>query len=122
MIMQWTKQEVFRLLKNKPGTMYQECSDADKSLFRDWLRNLLHTTSVKIDFVKADGSPRQMQCTLNWDMIPQNKQPISRPLAEDTVGSRDPEVLKVFDLEVGEWRSFRFDRLRSIGVTIGMEE
>jgi hypothetical protein len=37
----WEQQEVFRLLKSQPGTMYQE-SDEHRSAqyFRDWMRGL----------------------------------------------------------------------------------
>jgi hypothetical protein len=120
--MDWDKQEVIRMLKNQPGTHYQECSDAEKKVFRDWLRGMLQQTSVKVDFVKADGSTRQMNCTLNWNMIPADKQPAGTTVVESASPSRDSEVLRVFDLEKTEWRSFRFDRLQAVSLTIGMED
>ena len=124
--MTWEQQEVFRILKNKPGTMYQEADDTNKAILRDWVRSLLQTTKVNIEFLKADGTARNMLCTLNWDYIPESKHPGQSALDGIVRESKqrkepDPETLRVFDLEKGEWRSFRFDRLQKIGTEISFE-
>ena len=115
----WEKQEIVRLLKGAPGTQYQEADDANKAIIRDWVRSLMQVTEVKIEFLKADGTLREMHCTLNWDQIPTNKHP-GQPSVDGIVREGherkqpDEHSLRVFDLEKQEWRSFRFDRLKKI--------
>jgi len=120
----WQQQEVIRLLKQQPGTYYQEASEVEKTVMRDWVRSLLNTQAVTVEFVKADGSVREMQCTLNWNLIPATViEPPLDPLAESTQSKKerkqpDPEVIKVFDVQAGAWRSFRMDRLKKISAEI----
>jgi hypothetical protein len=120
----WKQEEVIRLLKQQPGTYYQQANDAEKSIMRDWVRDLLNAQAATIEFVKADGSVREMQCTLNWHLIPAAViEPPLDPLAESTHPKKerkqpDPEVIRVFDLQAGAWRSFRMDRLKKISAEI----
>lgn len=109
------------MLRNEPGTAYQEADAVNRSIFRDWIRGLLHVQSAKITFVKADGTQRDMLCTLNWQKIPQDKLPKSATVKE-SVETNEPEALRVFDIELGEWRSFRYDRIRSIQATIAVDK
>ena len=125
----WEKNEVFRLLKGQPGTHYQEADDSGKLLMRNWVKGLLTNSEVTVQFVKADGSVREMLCTLDSNRIPvkpapavvvgtstanvdgltENKKPRKEP---------DPHSIRVYDLEKAEWRSFRFDRLQKITAEI----
>ena len=124
----WEKGEVFRLLKGSPGTQYQEATDTERKIIRDWIRLLLQKTAARIDFVKSDGTVRQMHCTLDHDQIPVStakpiKSPAPTTLAEN-LASYSPrkrpsdETLRVYDLDKQEWRSFRFDRLQNITVDV----
>ena len=124
----WEKSEVVRLLRGAPGTHYQEADDAGKTIMRDWVRSLLQKSTVTVTFVKADGTDREMLCTLNWDHIPTDKAPKETPttpidgIVKESKKSRkepDPHSLRVFDLDKMEWRSFRFDRLKKITAEIG---
>lgn len=123
--MSWEKQEVARLLKGAPGTMYQESDDTNKAIMRDWVRGLLQKTPITVTFVKADGSLRDMKCTLNWELIPTDKQPgqpsVDGIVKESRRNEADPHSLRVFDLDKQEWRSFRFERLKKITAEIGFE-
>jgi len=126
--MTWEQQEVFRILKNTPGTSYQEADETQKTIIRDWVRSLLQVTEVTINFLKADGTAREMRCTLDWARIPEDKQPRDNSTSVDGIvrESRqrkkpDEHSLRVFDLEKQEWRSFRFDRLQKIGAEISLE-
>ena len=120
----WEKAEVFRLLKNAPGTQYQEADDAGQAEIRAWVRGLLITSEITVDFVKADGTERSMRCTLDSNRIPPVpagtifKSSVTNPdgLAESKKPRKqpDPHSVRVFDTEKGEWRSFRFDRLQKI--------
>ena len=126
----WEKQEVVRLLKGAPGTQYQEADDVNKAIIRDWIKSLLQKSEIKVTFVKADGTDREMLCTLNWDFIPTDKAPKETPttpvdgIVKESKKPRkepDPHSLRVFDLEKNEWRSFRFDRLKKITAELKFE-
>ena len=125
----WKQQEVVRLLRGAPGTHYQEASDAERMVMRDWVRNLLQIHAVTVTFVKADGAVRDMLCTLNYDLIPDQHHP-----KQDTVNSVDGVIresrlrrladehsLRVFDLDKQAWRSFRFDRLKKLTADVVFE-
>ena len=122
----WEKGEVIRQLRGAPGTMYQEATDEEKTIMRDWIRSLLQSQPITVTFVKADGTVRDMLCTLDWERIPTNKHPGQPPVDGIVKESRqrkepDPHSLRVFDLDKQEWRSFRFDRLKMIKVDISFE-
>lgn len=123
----WEKQEVVRLLKGAPGTQYQETDDAGKVIIREWVKSLLQKSTITVTFVKADGTDREMLCTLNWDFIPSAAITPSSPVDGIVKESKkprkepDPHSLRVFDLEKQEWRSFRFDRLKKITAELKFE-
>jgi hypothetical protein len=120
----WEKAEVFRLLKNAPGTQYQEADEAGQAEIRAWVRGLLITSEITVDFVKADGTERSMRCTLDSSRIPPApvgaifKSSVTNPdgLTESRKPRKQPHPhsVRVFDTEKNEWRSFRFDRLQKI--------
>lgn len=116
--MDWTKQEMVRLLKGAPGTQYQEADDTNKAIMRDWVRSLLQQGTVTVTFIKADGTEREMKCTLSWEHIPAQKQPqdVTEEKLKESKQRKQPDEhsLRVFDLEKSEWRSFRFDRLQKV--------
>ena len=122
----WEKQEVVRLLKGAPGTQYQEADDVNKAVIRDWIKSLLQKSTITVTFVKADGTDREMLCTLNWDKIPQDA---IKPTSVDGIVKEsrkprkepDPHSLRVFDMEKQEWRSFRFDRLKKITAELNFQ-
>jgi hypothetical protein len=130
----WEKQEVFRLLKNQPGTMYQEADEESRAQLRSWVKQLLGNSIVTVQFVKADGTVRDMRCTLSGAHIPPAP---PRPVPTEIEGSStvnidgldtltetksrkepDPVTQRVYDLDAGAWRSFRYDRLQKITAEI----
>ena len=118
----WEQQQVFRLLKNAPGTQYQEADEAGQADIRAWVKGLLVNSTITVTFTKADGTNREMLCTLNWDVIPTDKAPKETPatpidgIVKESKQRKqpDPHSLRVFDVDKQEWRSFRFDRLLKI--------
>jgi hypothetical protein len=84
--------------------------------FKKWTLGLLHDENLKsglcVTFTKKDGSERKMQCTLIESKIPADKRPKGTSESENTstVGS----AVRVFDTEVGEWRSFRWDSVTKV--------
>ena len=130
--MNWERQEIFRLLKSQPGTMYQEADKTGRHIFRDWVRSLLEVAEITVTFVKADGSLRDMRCTLDRDRIPPqpprelNKAPPAGTVREDRaiaalIEPEENHTQKVFDLDAGAWRSFRYDRLKKVSATMSFE-
>lgn len=122
----WEQQEVVRLLKGAPGTHYQEADDTGKMVMRDWVRSLLQHQPITVTFIKADGTMRDMKCTLNWNFIPEDKQPKDTVPVEKLLETKkrrgpDEHSLRVFDVEKQEWRSFRFDRLKKITAELTFE-
>lgn len=86
--------------------------------FKQKLKDALHVkdNSVTVNFVKKDGSNRAMLCTLVQELIPEEKRP--KPAEpkegeEPRVTVYSDEVLRVFDTEKQEWRSFRWDAITS---------
>ena len=74
----------------------------------DLKENVLKTLragETTIRFTKVDGSERSMRCTLAENQIPTDK----IPKTSSTAGSS----VRVFDLDKGEWRSFRLESLIS---------
>jgi hypothetical protein len=128
----WEQQEVFRLLKSQPGTTYQESDESGRMIFRDWMRGLLNVSEITVTFVKADGILRDMRCTLDSDRIPPQPPRAAKPARElpvDGIVRESKEVTKpeeshtqkVFDLDAGAWRSFRYDRLKKVTATMSFE-
>jgi hypothetical protein len=77
----------------------------------NYLKELLQTKTVRVVFLKKDGSERSMLCTLRSDVLPQQTD------LEEAVQKKtpNPDVLAVWDVESNGWRSFRYDSI--IGFT-----
>ena len=114
----WEQQEIVRLLKSAPGTQYQEADEVNKTIMRDWIKGLLQVSTITVQFTKADGTVRDMTCTLNPDKLPDmvTTGPVDGIVSESAKLKKAPdhESLRVFDTHKQEWRSFRFDRLLKI--------
>ncbi len=121
--MSWEQQEVVRLLKGAPGTQYQEADDANKAVIRDWIKSLLQKQPITVTFTKADGTDREMLCTLNPEQLPPVPMPIDGIVKESKKPRKepDPHSIRVFDLEKKEWRSFRFDRVKKLTAELNFE-
>ena len=95
--------------KVKADNWYNQASDEDKKIFREWVISLIHSTSsVKIHFKKKDDSIRIMECTLMPNLLPVYEKKTER------VKAVNEEVCSTYDLEKAEWRSFRFDTVTRV--------
>lgn len=76
--------------------------------WRDNLKATLAQGEGTVSFTKLNGQERVMRCTLKEDVIP--------PYSEKGTRKNPPsgDVLVVWDLEIGEWRTFRYDRITSV--------
>jgi hypothetical protein len=68
------------------------------------LKNILRDATATVVFEKVDGSERRMRCTLMKEYLPEQ-------LLAEHDGQREreenPNILAVWDIENGGWRSFR---------------
>jgi hypothetical protein len=67
-----------------------------------------HTTIV---FKKVDGTERTMKCTLNEALLPKRE-------VTESVRKANDGVQTVFDLELNQWRSFKWDNFISFEGTV----
>ena len=72
---------------------------------RETLIKNLQKKAMKITFTKVNGEERIMDCTLQEHMI---------TLTNPDNRKENEEVLPVFDINKGEWRSFRLDSITNI--------
>ena len=73
---------------------------------RDEMVTELRARTCRVIFTKVDGEERDMHCTLNMEFIPESKQPKgAKEYADD--------VIRVFDINKQEFRSFRVENVIS---------
>ena len=99
-----------------------QLNEKETKLFKRWLKSHLRYGPVTVTFTKKDGSEREMLCTTNKDMIPvspvhesNTENPVDFPKKERKAND---EVMPVFDLEAGQWKSFRWDSIKQVTFTI----
>lgn len=73
---------------------------------RNQMVEQLRERVCRVIFTKINGEERDMQCTLNMEMIPEEKQPKTGKEYNDA-------VLRVFDVKQQEFRSFRVENVIS---------
>ena len=119
--MNFDQAEMWRRLSNDPGNFYTQAAESERADFRKFVEGHLHQGRITVEFVKSDGTTRAMICTLSEDHGAKYN-PVTEAAAV-TPGRprRKPteEVRTVWDCESGAWRSFRWDRLKMIGFTLG---
>lgn len=74
--------------------------------FKKWFAGLLKEIEVNLVFKKVNGETRKMRCTLNEELIPEDKKSTGsgkRKSPQDSIA--------VFDLDKQDWRSFRYDSI-----------
>ena len=81
-------------------------------VFRTSVRELLHEGVVDVLFTKKDGTDRFMKCTLSQDKIPAEFAP------KGSNQKVNDESIAVFDVEVKGWRSFRWESLKTVKLTV----
>lgn len=97
-------------------TIPAEIDDKLEKQIHDWLKGVLTTTEATVTFTKVDGTERVMKCTLEADKLPPV---VVKEDAKPRKQSDSTKALRVFDLEVKEWRSFTIKNIKRIELTIG---
>lgn len=93
---------------------YSTTTPKEQKVFRDWLISHLKYGPVTVDFLKKDGTMRTMKCTLQESAIPTYEKKTERVRTTST-----EDAISVVDLEKNEWRSFRYDSVKSVSFTLG---
>ena len=99
--------------------MTQSLNEKELKLFKKWLKGCLAFGPIKVTFTKKDGTERVMECTTAPSLVP------VEPVAEGIVKREkkvNEDVMPVYDLDVKAWRSFRWDSVKQVSLTIGSEE
>jgi hypothetical protein len=84
--------------------------DSTDSNFQELVLEALRSSDIEeviVTFTKADGTDRTMACTLYLGDVPSDKHPKG-------TGAPSPDgVQRVFDIDKQEWRSFKWDSVKS---------
>ena len=98
-------------------------SEKDVKIFKKWLRSHLAYGPTTVVFTKKDGTERVMECTTNPELVPQilhetnTDNPIDfPPLKKERKVSED--IMPVYDLESKAWKSFRWDSIKEVRLTL----
>jgi hypothetical protein len=79
---------------------------------QDSVKAALINGVIEVAFTKADGTLRKMNATLSESVVPKaNKED---PLSTKAVRKVNPEVCVIWDVDSKGWRSFRWDRLKTV--------
>ena len=79
---------------------------------RDTLLKVIRENAVKVFFTKVNGDKRVMSCTLREDLLPPNT--VMEHLNEMHSKPENKDVIAVWDLDKGGWRSFRVDNVEYV--------
>lgn len=74
---------------------------------KESIRNLLRQAVVGITFVKADGTVRDIKCTLAEEFLPIQE-------VKESSKKNSSNNCSVWDMEKQEWRSFRWESVTHI--------
>jgi hypothetical protein len=97
----------------RPGYDEEPNHAFDTQQGKDWLKSVLNDGVVTITFTKNDGTERVMKCTLDRKVVPQ----VVKEETKKTKAISD-DVLPVYDIEAQGWRSFRWDSVTNVEISL----
>jgi len=101
----------------------------DLEALKPWLKSMLQMGEVVVTFTKKDGTERVMKCTTSTELVPlveekvhvtNTDNPIDFPVPKKEKKVNE-DVMPVYDLESKAWKSFRWDGIKTVNITIGEE-
>ena len=109
-----TDQQKLYALNPIPENYYINASEAERQTLQESVRTLLQTTSITVDFEKANGEFRSMKCTLREDLG-------AKYTVKENASPKKPnlDICVVWDVNQAAWRSFRWDRMKRIQFDLG---
>lgn len=76
------------------------------------LSDLIRNNKVRIiNYIKKDGTSRDVYCTLDFDIIPKEKYPKENEKSKMS-SSMDNGLLVIFDLDRNDWRSLVIRKIK----------
>lgn len=94
--------------------MYNDLNEQQQFAVKELVQSILKDV-VYLVYTKVDGTTRGGNATLNTDVIveaigkPQEGKPDAKPRKEN------PHVIRYFDVDKGEFRTFKLENLVTIG-------
>lgn len=88
-------------------------------MLKEELHQLLTDTITEVTFEKTDGTIRSMKCTLIVGFLPTPTQ-VEEALPR-TKRESNPDILAVWDLDKGDWRSFRIASVKEVNILYPQE-
>lgn len=83
----------------------------------DFLTKINDEKEVNIQFIKQNGELRLMRATLDFSIIPKDKLPKNSLNLANILKHIDSNgILRVFDLDIKEWRSVPFNRVQYLEI------
>jgi len=79
---------------------------------QDGVKAALINGIIEVAFTKSDGTLRKMNATLSESVVPKASK--EDPLSTKAVRKVNPEVCVIWDVDSKGWRSFRWDRLKTV--------
>ena len=90
---------------------WEDLDSSDKK--RNYIKDMLVSDILKVTFTKVNGDTREMYCTLQDEFVPEHKKYFSEGAKPR---EKNMEVLSVFDMEKGDWRSFRIETITGLEI------
>lgn len=78
------------------------------------MKQILQNNVAMVVFTKADGTQREMKCTLLPEYLPFDHNNGQQLLQEDLTANHNLTTISAWDLEANAWRSFRIDSVKNI--------
>jgi hypothetical protein len=119
--MTFEQAQIMRRLREGSDCHTFDLSGQDLDFLKSEIKMLLHLGPQLVEFKKADGSIRVMNCTLS-DLhgAKYTQTPVVENAAKELKTKKPNEdVCAVWDIDAGAWRSFRWDRLIRIDYKLG---
>lgn len=85
--------------------------EKDMGVFKEWLTGVLKSGPVTVVFTKKNGDNRQMRCTIRKDLVKESDDKTKKRKVNE-------EVMPVYDLDAGDWRSFRWDSIKEVRLSL----
>ena len=101
-------------------------SEKDFKLFKKWLKSHLAFGPVTVTFTKKDGTERVMECTTSPKLVPVVEESVHYTNTDNPIDFPVPkkekkvneDICPVYDLESKHWKSFRWDSVKQVTLTI----
>lgn len=120
--MEFEKEQVWRRLvsNGEYENYYCQANDSEREYFKTWLKSLLRSQAVLVEFTKVNGETRVMECTLSENLGAKYAvHSVTESTEAKTPKKANNDACAVWDLKQNAWRSFRWDRVKRIEFKIG---